>query len=223
MSLDFSLYQQDDVATAALYQAARQKSPISVMIQLGQQQSQLFGVYMKSVVPEVPEFDDSDRRQEWRFRRAGRRGALMTRFLSLLDKGKAGREGGVGAERHAAVSYQSVQTVRSKEIPGVTFDLNRISFGRRMELTRQVRELSQRAEFLQSGQQLHEQLEANLLVQEIEATYLRWALAGINGLTIDGEPATTDQLLARGPEELTREILQAIKKLCGLDEDERKN
>jgi len=67
VSLDFSIYQQDDAATAALYQAARQRSPISVMLQLGQQQGQLFGIYMKSVIPEVPEFDDSDRRQQWQF------------------------------------------------------------------------------------------------------------------------------------------------------------
>jgi hypothetical protein len=67
VTVDFSLYQTDDAATSALYQAARQKSPISIMIQLGQQQGQLFGVYMKSVVPEVPEFDDSDKRQQWQF------------------------------------------------------------------------------------------------------------------------------------------------------------
>ncbi len=75
VTVDFSLYQQDDASTAALYQAARQRSPISVMIQLGQQQGQLFGVYMKSVVPEVPEFDDSDRRQEWRFQASRAQGS----------------------------------------------------------------------------------------------------------------------------------------------------
>jgi hypothetical protein len=67
VTLDFSLYQQDDAATQALYQAARQKSPISVMIQLGQQQGQLFGIYMKSVIPEVPEFSDAETRQQWQF------------------------------------------------------------------------------------------------------------------------------------------------------------
>ncbi|HYL37176.1 MAG TPA: hypothetical protein VEV17_14765 [Bryobacteraceae bacterium] len=67
VTADFSLYQMDDAATAALYQAARQRSPISILIQLGQQPGQLFGVYMKSVVPEVPEFDDSDKRQQWQF------------------------------------------------------------------------------------------------------------------------------------------------------------
>ena len=67
VNLNFSLYQQDDASTAALYQAARQRSPISMMIQLGQQQGQLFGIYMKSVVPEVPDFDDTEKRQQWQF------------------------------------------------------------------------------------------------------------------------------------------------------------
>ena len=67
VSLKFSIYQQDDPATQALYQAARQRSPMSVMIQLGEQQGQLFGVYMSSVVAEVPGFDDSQKRQQWQF------------------------------------------------------------------------------------------------------------------------------------------------------------
>jgi hypothetical protein len=92
-----------------------------------------------------------------------------------------------------------------------------------MELGRRIRELSRRAEFLEAGTELHEKIEANLLSQEIEATYLRWALVRIDGLTIDGEPATAEQLLEKGPEELTREIVAAIKGQCGLSEAERKN
>jgi hypothetical protein len=67
VSLKFNIFQQDDAATAGLYQAARQQSPISVLIQLGQQQGQLFGLYMKSVVAQVPGFDDSGTRQQWQF------------------------------------------------------------------------------------------------------------------------------------------------------------
>jgi hypothetical protein len=76
VSLTFSIYQQDDSATAGLYQAARQRSPISVMIQLGQQQGQLFGIYMKSVVAEVPGFDDSDKRQQWQFQSSRAQGSV---------------------------------------------------------------------------------------------------------------------------------------------------
>jgi hypothetical protein len=76
VSINFSLYQMDDTATAALYQAARQRSPISVMMQLGQQQGELFGMYMQGVVPEVPAFDDSDKRQQWQFQSCRAQGSV---------------------------------------------------------------------------------------------------------------------------------------------------
>jgi hypothetical protein len=67
VTMNFSLYEMEDAATQELYQAARQRSPISVMFQLGQQAGQLAGVYMKSVVPELPEFDDREVRLQWKF------------------------------------------------------------------------------------------------------------------------------------------------------------
>ena len=76
VSLSFGLFQTDDAATAGLYQAARQRSPISVMIQLGQQQGELFGIYMNSVVPEVPAFDDSQSRQQWQFQSSRAQGSV---------------------------------------------------------------------------------------------------------------------------------------------------
>jgi hypothetical protein len=63
----FSLYELNDTATQGLYQAARQQTPISLMFQLGQQAGQVVGVYMMSVVPVVPEFDDGDNRLQWKF------------------------------------------------------------------------------------------------------------------------------------------------------------
>ncbi len=68
VSVALELFGQDDSATAALYQAARQHVPVSLMIQLGQSAGQLTGIYLKSLVPEVPEFDDSDKRLKWKFR-----------------------------------------------------------------------------------------------------------------------------------------------------------
>lgn len=67
VSLHLELYERDDESTKALYQAARQRSPIGVMFQLGSRPGQLFGVYLKSVIPEVPEFEDSENRLRWRF------------------------------------------------------------------------------------------------------------------------------------------------------------
>jgi hypothetical protein len=72
----FQLYSQDDSATAGLYQAARQQSPISVMFQLGQTAGQMMGVYLKSVIPVVPELDDSKNRLQWRFRTSRAQGTV---------------------------------------------------------------------------------------------------------------------------------------------------
>lgn len=68
VALDFELFGQDDTATAELYQAARQRSQISVSMQLGQQNGQLMGMYMRSVTPEVPDFNDKERRMQWQFK-----------------------------------------------------------------------------------------------------------------------------------------------------------
>jgi hypothetical protein len=66
--VNFSVYAQDDAQTQALYQAARQQSPMSVMFQLGQQDGQLCGLFLKSVMAEVPEFDDTETRLLWNFK-----------------------------------------------------------------------------------------------------------------------------------------------------------
>ena len=76
VSTDFKLYEKPDTATKALYQAARQRSPIPVMFQLGQQATQLCGVYMKSMIPEVPEFLDDENRLEWRFQDCRAQGTI---------------------------------------------------------------------------------------------------------------------------------------------------
>ena len=67
VSMTMTLFGQDDQATTALYQAARQQAPISVMFQLGQIPGQLMGIYLQSLVPAVPQFDDSDKRLQWKF------------------------------------------------------------------------------------------------------------------------------------------------------------
>ncbi|HXK02893.1 MAG TPA: hypothetical protein VMS37_10850 [Verrucomicrobiae bacterium] len=72
----FELYSMDDDATKALYQAARQQSPISVMFQLGEVPGQMMGVYLKSVMPEVPEFDDGQNRLQWKFRPSRAQGTI---------------------------------------------------------------------------------------------------------------------------------------------------
>jgi hypothetical protein len=138
------------------------------------------------------------------------------RFMSRSGKER-------GAVPDAAVHYDSVISIDSKAAPGVRFAIHRISFGKRMELSRRVREISQKAEFLEAGTELHEKIEANILAQEIDAMYLQWGLVRIEGLVIDGEAATAVQLLEKGPEDLASEVVGAIKEQCGLSETERKN
>ena len=67
VTLDFSLFELADAQTQGLYQAARQRSPISVMLQLGEAAGQLCGMYMPAMVPQVPQFDDSETRLQWKF------------------------------------------------------------------------------------------------------------------------------------------------------------
>lgn len=63
----FDLYEEDADASRELYQAARQRSPICVFLQMGQAPGQLFGVNLRGAVPEVPSFDDRELRLQWRF------------------------------------------------------------------------------------------------------------------------------------------------------------
>ncbi len=76
VTVDLKLFGQDDTASKGLYQAAKQQSPMAVMFQLGQQGGQLFGAYLKSVIPEVPEYDDSDTRLQWHFRNSRAQGTV---------------------------------------------------------------------------------------------------------------------------------------------------
>ncbi len=76
ISLNFNIFESVDTQTAGLYQAARQRSPISVMFQLGEQQQQLFGAYMPAMVPEVPQFDDSETRLQWKFQNDRAQGSV---------------------------------------------------------------------------------------------------------------------------------------------------
>jgi hypothetical protein len=140
------------------------------------------------------------------------------RFLSRLVDAESRAH-----QMRSPVSYESVANIESKAVPGVTFAIHRMSFGRRMELSRRIREISRKAEFFAAGDQLQEKIGANILAQEIDAMYMHWGLVSIDGLVIDGETATAAHLLEKGPEELMQEIVSAIKEQCGLGEAERKN
>jgi hypothetical protein len=65
---NFTLFAQDDAQTTALYAAAKQRSPVSAMLQLGKQQGQLIAIYMANVTPEIPNYNDSETRLQWEFK-----------------------------------------------------------------------------------------------------------------------------------------------------------
>jgi hypothetical protein len=65
--MNFSLLAADDDQTLALAIAAKQRSVVPAMLQLGQQQGQLMGIFAPQVTPESPIFDDSEARLKWNF------------------------------------------------------------------------------------------------------------------------------------------------------------
>jgi len=121
------------------------------------------------------------------------------------------------------MTYDSVDRVDSTLAAGVSYLVAKISFARRMDLMRRVRELARRAEFLEAGKDAGERLDAALLRAEIDRLYVTWGLRGIDGLELDGEPATPESLLDFGPEDLFREALAAVRAAAGLSAVERKN
>jgi hypothetical protein len=125
--------------------------------------------------------------------------------------------------RSPDMNYESSATVQSAVRDGVSYTLARMSFGRRVELMKEVRALAGRLEFVHAGSTDDDQMHARILSAEIDRVYLKWGLQRVSGLEIDGEPATADMLAALGPEELFVEALAAIKQECGLSEQERKN
>ena len=121
------------------------------------------------------------------------------------------------------MTYESVAVVESRVAPGVTFTVLKMSYGRRAELMRRIRDLARRMEFLQAGQEPTEKMEAALLEAEIRRLYAGWGLRAVSGLVVDGAEATPELLAESGPEALFLEAVAAVQAQAGLNEAERKN
>jgi hypothetical protein len=126
-------------------------------------------------------------------------------------------------EKDAGEKYDSWVWFDSETHAGVRIGIVRVSFGRRIELARRIREIGRKVEYLEAGNDAKEKLEATVLAAEIDRAYLDWGLKGVEGIEIDGLAATPARLIDDGPVELAAEILARIKRECGLTEDERKN
>lgn len=64
----FTLFAQSGTETRSLYAAAKTRTPVSALLQLGQQQGQMMAVYLPGVVPELPLFNDSEPYLLWEFK-----------------------------------------------------------------------------------------------------------------------------------------------------------
>jgi hypothetical protein len=119
--------------------------------------------------------------------------------------------------------YESVLVIESQVAPGVTFTVQKMSYGRRAELMRRIREVARQQEFLEASEKPADKMDAALLEAEINRVYLTWGLKSIAGLTVDGSEATPELLAEQGPEDLFREALEAVRAQAGLNAAERKN
>jgi hypothetical protein len=119
--------------------------------------------------------------------------------------------------------FSSTREVESGVAPGVRYWLRAMTFARRVELMRRVRELAGRVEFLKAGPDAEQKMDAGLLRAEIDRVYVLWGLEAVSGLVVDGREAGPELLVDSGPEELFREVLAAVRSETGLSEEERKN
>ena len=119
--------------------------------------------------------------------------------------------------------YESTRTVSSTSCDGVQFTIARMTFGRRIDLMRRVRQLSGQYEFERAGKGVGDRIQASLTAAAIDELYLAWGLVSVEGLEIDGRAADPGTIALCGPEALCREIVATIKHECALTDDERKN
>lgn len=118
--------------------------------------------------------------------------------------------------------YVSIVWRNSNTTPGVRFGIRRVSLASRIDLTRRMRELTLRYEFLKAGDTA-DQLEASLSELLVQQLLIEWGLVEITGLLINGESGTPARLFESGPEGLSEEIAMAVRAELGLSEEERKN
>ncbi len=123
---------------------------------------------------------------------------------------------------HSENRYSTLSWHDSQTFPGVRYGIRRVSLAQRIELTGRARELTHRYEFLRAGDAA-DQLEASLADLLTRKLYIEWGLAEIRNLAIDGETATVEAMVEKGPESLSNEIVAAIQAELSLSEEERKN
>lgn len=122
-----------------------------------------------------------------------------------------------------SVDWASAQWRDSERVPGVRFKTVKMTLARRRDLTSRVRTMLNKSRYHAVSGDAEEQMDAALLAVDTDRILLDWGLLEVEGLTIDGEPASVRRLIESGPEELCREAAEHIRRDCQLTEQERKN
>jgi len=68
VQVELEMYSQDRAVFNELYEAARMRNGLPLMVQLGSAPGQLCGLWIPNFVPEVPEFLDDEPRLRWKVR-----------------------------------------------------------------------------------------------------------------------------------------------------------
>src|SRR6202790_987235 len=71
-------------------------------------------------------------------------------------------------------SYDSAQWIDAESAEGVRYAIARLTFGRRLDLARRIREIGRKGEFLSAGTDARERLEAAVVGAEVDRAYLEW-------------------------------------------------
>ena len=117
--------------------------------------------------------------------------------------------------------YASLAWHESQAVPSVRFAIRRITLTQRLELAKRIRDLSLREEFLKAGG-TPEQLESSICDLLTRKALIEWGLAAVTGIRIDGQSATAQLIIDKGPESLTDEIVSAIQREAGLSGTRKK-
>jgi hypothetical protein len=118
--------------------------------------------------------------------------------------------------------YVSQVWHQSSAYKGVSFATRQISLAGRIELTRKIQDLIFKNDFLRAGDAM-EQSQARLADLLARRVYLEWGIVQVEGLNIDGSPASLKDVIERGPEDLCDEMSTTIQGELSLSEEETKN
>ena len=121
------------------------------------------------------------------------------------------------------MKYESQKVVDSGTTPGVQYTIVKMSFARRLDLMRKIRELARSLEYLEAGDKPSDKMDAAVARAEVDKLWVAWGLRAVSGLELDGAAATPESLAESGPQTLFQEALAAVRAEACLTLAERKN